>query len=1271
MTDGFFDDSHVMGLEGSAGPPVGLWEMVQQGFRQQWHVDSQRALDEELRTRWAESLQGLRAAGQNFNAPVDPLMYRGYAQFVRDGTPVTTPTVEGEGYGARINYDLQRPHPEFEEIRRANEAIRQLNNPEIRSFEQILEEVSEMQRGVEEQTGSMYERGPTGSFFAELLGAAAGSFTIRDPLNVVTAPIGAGRTIAMKIGTDMAVAAGVVTATEFGDVAPNRALAGLPERSPLLSIGAAAFGAGVIRGALEGAGYGIRRLRGSPAEDIDFDLRDLQLQQMFEANANRPTARAGAQALDDMIFIERNNPYGEGRAAQERFMAELQEVQRVMDGEPMTAIARVLPPYPFEYIQKAADFEIVREQAPLVYTRMTEAQKRVDALNGLIEQRVALRDLGDALGPEWAAESVERTSDESFTETAELMSRYEAEALPNESRTDFVIRKTREELDSQFESIRARPGVNKGRLMKIVGPQLYENFREIGSVSIKEVLQNSFDAIKTALLRGLGKGKIDINTNALTREIEITDNGVGMAPETLATTFLEIAGTGKEEGARSGGFGLAKMLFLYGNDDLRVITMRDGRVSEMITTGDELSRAMEDPDVAPNIEVRDPTPEDLEMFPDGSGTRVVMKIPKTFIDPNTGDDLDIDFPRYDFDVPALGKSPLFADIDVKFNHLDVGIGSHFPVEKFMPFSNIDFGWGNARIYVTRESEKTWGNNLHVLSNGIFQFSKKLSKDPTNIYSDPIPHEFYIDIAPKASAGELGYPFTHNRQSFTKAANTDLNKVLNYINALYAFDDLAKGAESFGNARYFDEETGQLGGPINLQPTIKIVNKFANTIKPGDEMYVRDGRLYVNGRELPELKEADLKEGLPKAEELKVDPELIDPNKVMVHDNMLITNLNGEKVPFYDIMRLEFGEQLDDFLYGVGNTFRALRDRVVRILEYDDLGIEAVGVSFDPQYRGVSIRVPFSGSFINPFLPETTQLREAGYAIFGTMIHELAHHKVRSHNERFPAEMQRLWYKLQANADDFLELQNDLIAVLEKHEEVFIRGKELLEGSDAELAGNRLGGVDEGTRAEGGDERLFEGNDRGGEEGVGPGGVPAEAGRGAGPAQPRREFGSDDFGPEAEAGLRDQLRIANQEYQKAYRAVEAEATRMREEQARIEATQQQQAANIFAIGLEGRTFTGPLLRHDYVEGLVERINAFNDTLDETVVARFVRQMEGEGVVARETWRTEDGRIDIGLTEPVDPEFHFLNEDGTEVSIAAAMRDLQDEADLDDAMRICLP
>lgn len=361
----FFDDSHVtdVGLQGSLGPSVSLGEVVQQSFRQQIRVDSALALDTELRTRWLDSLTRAQIQQTDDSDP-DRFAYAAFAQSIQ-GQPIDVFDLNPwEG-------DLTE---RFKGMAAANEAIKKLNNPEIKSFEQILEEVSQMQQEVEGESASMYERSGRGGFIASLLGAVAGSFSTRDPLNIATAPIGVGRTVVARIASDMGIAAAVTGVTEIMDVAPARKIAGLQERDPLLNIAAATIGAGVIRGGIEGIEYGVSRLR---SENIDFDLRDTQLQQMFEANVEKPSARAGLSILDDTRFIERNNPYGEGRAAQERFLAELQSVQRAMNAEPMTAVARVLPPVPFEQLKKVADFEIVREQAPQLYAKMEAAQEKV------------------------------------------------------------------------------------------------------------------------------------------------------------------------------------------------------------------------------------------------------------------------------------------------------------------------------------------------------------------------------------------------------------------------------------------------------------------------------------------------------------------------------------------------------------------------------------------------------------------------------------------------------------------------------------------------------------------------------------------------------------------------------------------------------------------------------------------------------------------------------------------------------------------------------
>lgn len=463
---GFFDDSHVtdIGLRGSLGPSVGFTDMVEQGYRQQYRIDSQMALDTELENRWLESVRALEiAGGSKFKRPLDPMTYRGFAQYI-SGKPVTVFPFgyEGEMSDAGTNPFVMagdvpipkkvvkdtNPLDNLQEMIRINEEIKKLNNPSVKSFEAILEEVAQMQHEVEGESTSMYERTGTLGVLGNLLGAIGGSFTTRDPLNIITAPIGAGRTIATRIAVDMGIAAGVVSATEFGDVAPNRALVGLPERNPLYNIVAATLGAGIIRGGLEGIGAGVRSFRDRTSPDVDFDLRDSQLAEMFGANVTNPQARAGAHAISDASFVERNNPYGDGPAAQERFLAELRQVQRVMGGEPMTAVARVLPPMPFEYVEKLGNFHFVREQAPEVYARMEAAQAKLASVTQELTELTSKPKLDlissvrlvDQEAAEKLTQLSARVNDPNLPEPARIAADIEAQTIVRRVGQDKIVR---------------------------------------------------------------------------------------------------------------------------------------------------------------------------------------------------------------------------------------------------------------------------------------------------------------------------------------------------------------------------------------------------------------------------------------------------------------------------------------------------------------------------------------------------------------------------------------------------------------------------------------------------------------------------------------------------------------------------------------------------------------------------------------------------------------------------------------------------------------
>lgn len=626
--------------------------------------------------------------------------------------------------------------------------------------------------------------------------------------------------------------------------------------------------------------------------------------------------------------------------------------------------------------------------------------------------------------------------------------------------------------DAQYETIRSTPGMNVERMANMVGWQIYGDPTNMGQTCIKEVLQNSFDATRSAINDGqIEQGKIEVSVSTDGRTLTVKDNGTGMTPGILGGKFLEIAGTAKEGEKNAGGFGIAKMLFLYANKNVRVITARDGKVAELEATGEQLFSSLGNPENAPYINVREIQATDSNLFPNGHGTVIQLTLHETIKE--KGRTFDIKpLPGYVHSATPLVRSPLFANIDVTFvdeHYKDlpdtVEIGSNFPIQDYTQFVGVKFPWGTAKVYVTRnQTSQKYGDNMHILSNGLWQFSTMVQTDPSKMYGDPVPYTFYVDIVPSVKPDEYGYPFDFNRQGFTDEGKADFRKVKSYIDAIYAYKSRAGEATSFGNIQYFDAD-GKLGPVIDLTPDIPAQDTAFTRISEGDEITLNaDGDLLVNGKPMPELTPDQLKAGIPSASELKVDPSTINFDAVMVHDNTSVVTVGGNnKNPPYisEFMRDKFGERFDEYMHYVGDMFMILRGEVSRVMNYPDLLNEAIGISMDPEYRGVSITIPFGGSFVNPLVPEFDGPFEAGYGLFGTMIHELAHHKVRSHDHRFPAEMQRILLKMKSDKvfpfQQFEDNFADTIAA--DYNDIIKAGVELFNGKNPNISieyrGNRF------------------------------------------------------------------------------------------------------------------------------------------------------------------------------------------------------------------------
>lgn len=548
----------------------------------------------------------------------------------------------------------------------------------------------------------------------------------------------------------------------------------------------------------------------------------------------------------------------------------------------------------------------------------------------------------------------------------------------------------------------AKPGVNFGRLTTLLGSKLYGNPTELTSVSVKEMVQNAFDAIKGEIEAGrVTLGKLTIKLDEKARSITVTDNGSGMAPEILASQFLQIAGTHKTSGRASGGLGIAKGLFLYGNQRIVVKTVHNGTMSILDTTGEALMAAADGQG--------DPVKIRMETTNEPNGTSVMAIVPPSFIDPSTNEQKEIGFNSWGT-MPVLDRSPLLENIVVTRNGATLPIGANFPMKEYGHFANVNFTWGEANIYVLKKEEETYGRNTHILSNGLWQFSMTLAANPLDPFGDSIPRQIYVNVAPKVKADQPGYPFDLNRQQFSSQAQEDFNALFSYLSVVYRKQEIAVGVAGYGSITYIDSN-GLLSESENLVPSMSA--KTAGSlfmITENDEVRVEEGKLYVNNRLVPTLTKEDLKTSSDILAEFKIEQDRIHPDRVMLHNNVVILKTGEKDVeaasPLPVVMRRRFGTEFDKFLYKIGMVFHGVVQEMQKLPDYALLHDYAKGISFDQQYRGVHTNAPFVGIFVNPAVIVGESPRAKAIAIWLTMVHEITHLRVQSHNADFVGELQK-------------------------------------------------------------------------------------------------------------------------------------------------------------------------------------------------------------------------------------------------------------------------
>ena len=452
------------------------------------------------------------------------------------------------------------------------------------------------------------------------------------------------------------------------------------------------------------------------------------------------------------------------------------------------------------------------------------------------------------------------------------------------------------------------------------------------------------------------------------------------------------------------------------------------------------------------------------MFPQGRGTVVQVTVPTTYKEGGTGAQRDIEFPVSQYSHVALQHSPLFDPIKVTLDGTELAMGSKFPIVDYTHFTTVKHPWGEVRVYVTKGDTQIddYVRNAHVLSNGVWQFNMPIPKKVGSNDAGRVQRRFYVDVIPSVSPRDSRYPFDMNRQDFASTHKDSFSQLVAYMLLNYQQSEYEKELDNFGDMEELTK--GPLG--IERSPTKKIVPKkpppptALRLIKEGDIVEVKNGKMFVKGRHVPDLTPEDIKKFSIDLDTLRVDQKEIKNDITLYHDNTLIMRRNlalsadeeqryePHRVPQNGISatqlgREKFGSRYDNFVFEVGDAFRRLRDVVGSVMPkgtmhgaYFSIKHDGVGVSLDIEYRGVSIRVPFRGIFINPFLTEyNNNVVKAAVGVITTMVHEMAHHHIRS--EEIAPEIQRIWTELDAHPTfNFHEFKQELVSVYNKHWDIF-------------------------------------------------------------------------------------------------------------------------------------------------------------------------------------------------------------------------------------------
>jgi len=631
---------------------------------------------------------------------------------------------------------------------------------------------------------------------------------------------------------------------------------------------------------------------------------------------------------------------------------------------------------------------------------------------------------------------------------------------------------------TKFGSEAGQLNADMAGLVQLLGANMYSE--KLVDVTIKELLQNAFDAVKGAISNKKSKslyksGQITIDLNPEERTIKITDNARGMSIDTVKNALFTVAGSDKSDldpSERSGGLGLAKMGFMMGAQELRLDTVKDGVRIKVNTTGEDIARS--------NFKIeKSPAPKDEH------GTSIEIKIPENYIDPKNGDKRPIYFWRDIESIPPLNQ-PLIGPVEVRVNLTSYGdtetkvlpVGINYDEKATPLLTKADFDWGTADIYfgVSRKD-----NPKHqVLSSGVYQFNGpgkyasffKLSPQ------EKIPFDIVVNVKPNVDAKHPDYPFENSREAFKSRISKDIESLEQFLARVARGEEAKDLKESFeGIVSMPRVEVGEDIADVSkklrkifdqrgaTQEQTKIPEMPKEISIRGDVITDMKGTvLYDKAKEEEKNKESSFKaeKEAPKMSEFMIDMKQ-DPKLPIFHNN---TN-----VDFIEVGR-QYGDP-EKFFAELGTLMVEMKEELGKsdMYGYEILNPENLffgGISVDKGYGGVHIKVPYKAILLNPFYEWGAQsLFGVRQNFLNTMIHEVAHTGNMDHGVGHNNQMIRVEQYL---ADQgLLDYYRDAILdILSRHESTFTAMKEEYAKSTTKNTAKSLEDYGKKSASDGGD-----------------------------------------------------------------------------------------------------------------------------------------------------------------------------------------------------------